>query len=149
MRGSGAVLALSENGSLCLSSSLVCCEKCECSQRVRSLCWTAANCLATVSPLKELDQRGFTHTAGNWRRGMCYQTCTQLYSAAVWFIYTLLKCTHRRPTVVLQDPKRHSGNVILNVLETYHPWHHLMLIYGQILTELHNCTLDFLCNIWD
>lgn len=134
VRGSGAALAVSQNGSLCRPSSLVCCEKCECSRRVRSQCWTAANCLATVSPLKELDQRGFTIPAGIWRRGMCYKTCTQLYSAAVWFMYASLKCTHRRPTVVIQDLKRHSRNVILNVLETCHPWHHLMVIHGQIST---------------
>ncbi len=43
-------------------------------ESTRALCWTAANCLATVSPLKELDQRGFTHAAGIWRRGLCYKT---------------------------------------------------------------------------
>lgn len=124
------MLALSENGSLCLLSSLVCCEKCECSQRVRSLCWTAVNCLATISPLKELDQRGFTHAAGIWRRGMCYKTHT-----ATQFIYELLKFTHRRPIVVIQDPNRHSGNLILNVLETYHQWLHNTVIFRQILTD--------------
>lgn len=119
MRGSGAVLALSENGSLCLLSSLVCCEKCECSQRVRSLCWTAVNCLATISPLKELDQRGFTH-CWNLKEGDVLPKTHSFILLLSHSTTSHYNAQHRRPIVVIQDPKRQSGNVIMNVLETYH-----------------------------